>query len=188
MNWLAKKKNLSVLFTEDSADQTLLDAVEKEINGHAYQTFSNLCKQALWQFLFLSSDASQPATTSGGMPNYGPQLQKLEQRMMELHSKLLDFEQQVSPKIPAQDFSQLQRLEQSLAQMNQQLNQLQHSINHIQVVSPSDQSALPVTPAPSLSESGEVEHSQSPSGAGTSEPPAEADPVLSRISRLIEDF
>lgn len=44
------KTNKSVTFTQEEADQTLLEAIEQELANEQYKTFSDLCKQALKQF------------------------------------------------------------------------------------------------------------------------------------------
>ena len=62
MLWANKKFTQSVTFTEDTADIALLEAIEKELSVAKYQTFSNLCKQALWQFLSVT-ESTPTATT-----------------------------------------------------------------------------------------------------------------------------
>ncbi len=59
--WWAKKK--SVTFTSDSADQNLLADIEQVLAEHQYENFSDLCKQALWQFL-AQSELVQPSYNS----------------------------------------------------------------------------------------------------------------------------
>ena len=83
--WAKNKANFSVAFTEDAADQTLLAAIEKDLAVTRYQTFSNLCKQALWQFLSVSESESESAGST-------PSFQRLEQRIAELAVKFAEFE------------------------------------------------------------------------------------------------
>src|SRR4028118_951822 len=112
--WAKNKANFSVAFTEDAADQTLLAAIEKELAFTKYQTFSNLCKQALWQFLSVAESAGSTQS-----------FQRLEQRIAELVVKFTEFEHNVS----AEELSRLEALEHHLSQLSAQLDQLQGSVN-----------------------------------------------------------
>ncbi|MGL5066140.1 MAG: hypothetical protein ACRC62_39730, partial [Microcoleus sp.] len=112
--WANNKPDFSVAFTEDPADRTLLAAVEKELQLTKYQTFSNLCKQALWQFLSVSESA---ASVSGSI--------RLEQRIAELAVKFAEFEHNVS----AEEVSRLEGLEHHLNQLSAQLERLQESVD-----------------------------------------------------------
>ena len=105
--WAKNKANFSVAFTEDAADQTLLAAIEKELALTKYQTFSNLCKQALWQFLSVSVSESADST---------PSFVRLEQRIAELAAKFAEFEHNVS----AEELSRLEGLEHHLNQLSAQ--------------------------------------------------------------------
>ena len=42
-----KKTNKSITFTPEAADQTLLAAIEAALTQEQYDSFSDLCKQAL---------------------------------------------------------------------------------------------------------------------------------------------
>lgn len=116
--WAKNKANFSVAFTEDAADQTLLAAIEKDLAVTRYQTFSNLCKQALWQFLSVSESESESAGST-------PSFQRLEQRIAELAVKFAEFEHNVS----AEELSRLEGLEHHLNQLSAQLSQLQGSVD-----------------------------------------------------------
>ena len=116
MLWAKNNKNYSVSFNEDAADQQLLNAIEKELNGHKYQTFSNVCKQALWQFLSLSDSAQSLQS-----------FQRLEQRVIEISKQLEEVRQAVST-----DKTQLnkqQELENQLSKLSNLLTQLQVNVN-----------------------------------------------------------
>ena len=111
--WAKNKANFSVAFTEDAADQTLLAAIEKELAFTKYQTFSNLCKQALWQFLSVSESASSTQS-----------FQQLEQRIAELVVKFAEFEHNVCRGIKPFGGTGT-----SPSQLSAQLDQLQGSVN-----------------------------------------------------------
>ncbi len=95
--------NKSVSFTSDSIDQTLMAAVEKELTKQKYNTFSDLCKQALRQFFLLSY--APPISKTGHM----------EQQLIELHLKFAELEQ----KLLARGNSQLEEMEGQLHQLTQ---------------------------------------------------------------------
>ncbi|MEG4008915.1 hypothetical protein QUA41_06565 [Microcoleus sp. Pol11C1] len=169
--WAKNKANFSVAFTEDAADQTLLAAIEKELAFTKYQTFSNLCKQALWQFLSVSESTSSTQS-----------FQRLEQRIAELVVKFAEFEHNVS----AEELSRLEGLEHHLTQLSAQLDQLQGSVNSkFAQVSFAPVSKV-VEPDPIESES--VADDNVVSDAEVA-PRRESDPLLERLSSLLpQDF
>ena len=185
---MGKNQKKEVFFTEEAADKKLWAAIEKEFNVHKYQTFSNLCKQALWQFLYGSSstELAQPVSS----------LQSLEQKISELEKKLTASKQNEYNQI-----NQLNDFKKYLSQMNEQLTQMQSSfdskhletlevfkkelpkieaaINKVEVsiVKPNQESELTTTTTNQVEEDIPVE-----------QPITESDPLLKRLSSLIEDF
>ncbi|MDP8934982.1 MAG: hypothetical protein M3N42_12795 [Cyanobacteriota bacterium] len=169
--WAKNKANFSVAFTEDAADQTLLAAIEKELAFTKYQTFSNLCKQALWQFLSVSESASSTQS-----------FQRLEQRIAELAVKFAEFEHNVS----AEELSRLEGLEHHLSQLSAQLDQLQGSVNSKFAQVSFAQVSKVVEPGSIESES--VADDNVVSDAEVA-PPRNSDPLLERLSSLLpQDF
>ena len=169
--WAKNKANFSVAFTEDAADQTLLAAIEKELAFTKYQTFSNLCKQALWQFLSVSEPASSTQS-----------FQRLEQRIAELVVKFAEFEHNVS----AEELSRLEGLEHHLSQLSAQLDQLQGSVNSKFAQVSFAQVSKVVEPGPIESES--VADDNLVSDAEVA-PRRDSDPLLERLSSLLpQDF
>ncbi|MEG4837368.1 hypothetical protein [Microcoleus sp. B9-D4] len=169
--WAKNKANFSVAFTEDAADQTLLAAIEKELAFTKYQTFSNLCKQALWQFLSVSESASSTQS-----------FQRLEQRIAELVAKFAEFEHNVS----AEELSRLEGLEHHLNQLSAQLDQLQGSVNSKFAQVSFAQVSKVVEPGPIESES--VADDNVVPDAEVA-PPRNSDPLLERLSSLLpQDF
>jgi hypothetical protein len=169
--WAKNKANFSVAFTEDAADQTLLAAIEKELAFTKYQTFSNLCKQALWQFLSVSESASSTQS-----------FQRLEQRIAELVVKFAEFEHNVS----AEELSRLEALEHHLSQLSAQLDQLQGSVNSKFAQVSFAQVSKVVEPDPIESES--VADDNLVSDAEVA-PRRDSDPLLERLSSLLpQDF
>jgi len=169
--WAKNKANFSVAFTEDAADQTLLAAIEKELAFTKYQTFSNLCKQALWQFLSVSESASSTQS-----------FQRLEQRIAELVVKFAEFEHNVS----AEELSRLEALEHHLSQLGAQLDQLQGSVNSKFAQVSFAQVSKVVEPGQIESES--VADDNLVSDAEVA-PRRDSDPLLERLSSLLpQDF
>jgi len=169
--WAKNKANFSVAFTEDDADRTLLAAVEKELLLTKYQTFSNLCKQALWQFLSVSESA-------GSTPSF----QRLEQRIAELAVKFAEFEHNVS----AEEVSRLEGLEHHLNQLSAQLDRLQTSVNGKFAQVSFAQVSKAVEPDAVESESVADNNLVSDTEVA---PRGESDPLLERLSSLLpQDF
>ena len=169
--WAKNKANFSVAFTEDAADQTLLAAIEKELAFTKYQTFSNLCKQALWQFLSVSESASSTQN-----------FQRLEQRIAELAVKFAEFEHNVS----AEELSRLEGLEHHLSQLGAQLDQLQGTVNSKFAQVSFAQVSKVVEPGPIESEPVADDNVVSDAEVAS---PRNSDPLLERLSSLLpQDF
>ncbi len=119
-----KNQKKEVFFTEEAADKQLLAAIEKELSAQKYQTFSNLCKQALWQFLYVSSSSelAQPASS----------LQRLEHKIYEnLAQKFAELEKTLSARESINqpiEINQLNELENHLNKLTQKLTQIQFNI------------------------------------------------------------
>lgn len=155
MLWAKNKPNLSVVFTEESADQKLLEAIDKELTANKYQTFSNLCKQAIWQFLYESPTGNTANTAnSSGVSTSG-----IEKSISELAQKFNLLEQQLAGK----ESAQLQEMVMQLERLSQQLTKIQANLDmkfvetvetlkthpsSIAVVAPSPQPAVSPTTQP----------------------------------------
>ncbi|MGL5081286.1 MAG: hypothetical protein ACRC8A_07335 [Microcoleaceae cyanobacterium] len=169
MLWSNKKLTQSVTFTEDAADQTLIEAIEKELAVTKYQTFSNLCKQALWQFLNISEGVSSPPVPrhSDGLEG---QIYQLQQQLVQLEQKVL-----------AEELNRFNQLQQQLMQLTQQINQLQSTASHRPIV-PIVQAAQSQPPAKQST----LETAQRKSDLTANI--EHSDPVLARLSALVDDF
>jgi|SRR5919202_2054274 hypothetical protein len=154
----SKKITKSVTFNSEVADETLLAVVETELIKQPHKTFSDLCKEALWQFLCVP-ESVRPT----------PKAAQMEQPGAELKRQFAEFEQ----RFLARDSSRLEAMERQLNQLSQQLAQLSLIVNqqpksepHRQFVQ-EVQKAEVVTPTP---------------------PPEIDDPLLSRLSAFLDDF
>ena len=183
-----KNQKKEVFFTEEAADKQLLAAIEKELSAQKYQTFSNLCKQALWQFLYVSSSSelAQPASS----------WQRLEHKISEkLTQKFSEIEKKLSSRgeiHQSSEINQSNELENYLHQLTQQLSQVQLNIDakFIEALEtfktelPKIEAAInaqkELTPV--------VEIEQIDDDLSVEEVVAEKDPLLQRLSPLLEDF
>ena len=181
-----KKLTQSVTFTtEDAADQALWDAVEKELSLTKYQTFSNLCKQALWQFLFAaespaSAPSPTPTATSSSLPPADGEVRRWAERVGELQKQLSHLEE----KMLTEEKTRFDSLQRQLTQMTQQLAQLQVAIT-LQANSSAPQPGLTPPPPPTPAAPTEPTAQEAEPEAT---PEQQADPVLQRLSSLIDDF
>ena len=183
-----KNHKKEVFFTEDAADKQLLAAIEKELNTQKYQTFSNLCKQALWQFLYLSSSTE--------LANSASNLQRLEERIYQLAEQFNTSEQNKYNHI-----NQLNDIKKYLSQMNQQLTQMQlyfdtKFIAALEVFKTElskteaaiDKVDMPIVNPDEESELTTIKQNQVEEDLSVKQPITESDPLLKHLTSLIEDF
>jgi uncharacterized membrane protein YccC len=155
----SKKISKSVTFSQELADQSLLAVVETELVKQPHKSFSDLCKEALWQSLCVA-ESVRPT----------PRTAQIEQQVAELQRQVADFEQRFF----ARESSRLEAIERQLNQLTQQLAQLAIIVN--QQPNPK--------PPPQL----ESAQSESEPEAVTPSTPQEVDPLLSRLSQFLDDF
>jgi hypothetical protein len=168
----SKKVVKSVTFDPGVADESLLALVESHLEKDPEKTFSDLCKEALWQSLCVPESvrpAPKPAATTTTATS------GVEQQISDLRSQIADLEERFF----AKESHRLETMEQHLMQLSQQVAQLAIMVNHVSTSpSPTPQ------PPPML----EVRNSTSTSTNATATPPQEVDPVISRISQFLDDF
>jgi hypothetical protein len=157
--WLSKTKK-RVGFTDEVADQTLLAVVQKELQNQPHKSFGDLCKEALWHYLYVpesvkptrkSTDASDPIAELQG------QLRSLEER------------------VAAREASRLDALERQLQQLSLQVGQLAIALNQRGNYQPPQHPYLEPEPEPQ----------PEPEPVA---PPKPVDPLLQRLSSFIDDF
>ena len=105
----SKKIRKSVRFNREVADQSLLDVVEIELMRQPHKSFSDLCKEALWQSLRVP-EHTRPT----------PKRAQTEQQLAELQRQFADFEQRFF----ARESNRLEAMERQLNQLSQQLTLL----------------------------------------------------------------
>lgn len=103
-----KKTNKSVTFSPETADQTLLEAIEQALSEEQYSSFSDLCKQALQETLLAAHAAPVKADVDLEIA-----LAPLRQQIAQLEANVLVSQSQ-----------RLDELNQQLVQTSQQLAEL----------------------------------------------------------------
>lgn len=164
----SKKVVKSVTFNPGVADESLLDLVERYLEEDPDKTFSDLCKEALWQALCVP-DSVKPASKAkaGEVAPVG----SIEQQVAELRHQMADLEERFF----AKESNRLEMMERHMMQLSQQMAQLAISVT---------QGGTIQTPT----ESKAVTEAVKPASSTPKAPPPEDDPVISRISQFVEDF
>jgi hypothetical protein len=182
----SKKITKPVTFNSEVADETLLAVVETELMKQPHKTFSDLCKEALWQFLCVP-ESVRPTTPKAG---------QMEQPVAELKRQLAEFEQRFMARESSRESSRLEAIEPQLNQLlhkessrldaiERQLHQLSGQLAQLSILvnqQPKSESSRPFVP--------EVKQEVKQAEAVTSTaPPAEIDdPLLNRLSAFLDDF
>ncbi|NEP76720.1 MAG: hypothetical protein F6K17_13095 [Okeania sp. SIO3C4] len=188
-----KNQKKEVFFTEEAADRQLLAAIEKELNSHKYRTFSNLCKQALWQFLDVSSSSTELAQSASNLQRLEHRIyEKLTQHFSELEKKLVSQELKTSNNTVQSNENELKK---DLNQLNQQLTQIQVDLDAklIEVMetfkTELSQIEIPITKSVQ-EESKELTPNKRKDEEDLSvkESKTDADPLLQRLGSLLEEF
>ena len=162
----SKKVVKSVTFDPGVADESLLALIESHLEKDPEKTFSDLCKEALWQHLCVP-ESVRPSPKAAATP-------RVEQQIAELQSQLADLEERFF----AQESNRLEIMEHHLMQLSQQVAQLAIMVNQASTT----QSPMQSTPAV-----GVVNTTPTPTNVATI-PSQEVDPLISRISQYLDDF
>jgi TolA-binding protein len=163
--WLSKTKK-RVGFTDEVADQTLLAVVQKELQNQPHKSFGDLCKEALWHYLYVP-ESVKPTRKSADASD----------TIAELQGQLRSLEERIA----AREASRLDALEQQLQQLSLQVGQLAIALNNNQRgnYQPPQQPYLEPIPEP------QPEPEPEPEPVA---PPKPVDPLLQRLSSFIDDF
>jgi hypothetical protein len=181
----SKKEVKSITFNPGVADESLLALIESHLEKNPNQSFSDLCKDALWQALCVPESvrpAPKLAASSTPLPINNPVNNPVnnpntvtsggEPRIADLHRQVADLEE----RFYARESNRLDLLERQLMQVSQQVAQLAITITTgVSVQVNSTQSLPPST----------VQVSNTPISYA---PPQEVDTVISRLSQLVDDF
>ena len=162
----SKKVVKSVTFNPGVADESLLDLIERYLEEDPEKTFSDLCKEALWQALCVPDSVKPGSKVTENAP-----VGSIEQQVAELRRQMADLEERFF----AKESNRLDMMERHMMQLSQQIAQLAVSVHQSGTIPNPNESnvavevAKPAPPTPKI-------------------PPQEDDPVISRISQFVEDF
>ncbi|MEH2249908.1 plasmid segregation centromere-binding protein ParR [Nostoc sp.] len=155
----SKKVVKSVTFNPELADESLLAQVESYLEKQPDKTFSDLCKEALWQSLCVPESVRPGPQTAVTTP--------IEQQIGELQRQVAGLEERFF----AKGSNRLEAMEHHLLQLSQQVAQLALIVNDRSLIQSPTQL--------------EVVNNTSHTAAT---PPQEVDPVISRLSQFLDDF
>ncbi|PLZ96211.1 plasmid segregation centromere-binding protein ParR [Fischerella thermalis CCMEE 5198] len=151
------------------ADESLLALIESQLEKDPNKTFSDLCKEALWQALCVpESVRPSPPPTPQPVPTQGVELQ-----ISELQRQLADLEERFF----AKESNRLEMMERHLTQLSQQVAQLAIMVHQTPAIQ---------SPTPSTAVSEVVNHTVTTTYTAT--PPQDVDPVINRLSQYLDDF
>ncbi|MFN6513700.1 MAG: plasmid segregation centromere-binding protein ParR [Nostoc sp. CreGUA01] len=160
----SKKVVKSVTFNPGLADESLLAQVESYLEKQPEKTFSDLCKEALWQSLCVPESVRPAPKTAATIPI---EQQPIEQQLGELQRQVAGLEERFF----AKGSNRLEALEHHLLQLSQQVAQLALIVNERSFIqSPSQVEVVNNT------------------SYSVPAPPQEVDPVISRLSQFLDDF
>ncbi|MDM9383219.1 plasmid segregation centromere-binding protein ParR [Chlorogloeopsis sp. ULAP01] len=171
----SKKVVKSVTFNPGVADESLLTLVESHLEKEPEKTFSDLCKEALWQSLCVP-ESVRPSPQSPPPSTKLPAAGGLEPQIADLQSQLTDLEERFFAKTS----HRLEMMERYLMQLSQQVAQLGMMVNKLQVIQTSTQS-------PPVVEVLNNTHTNTTTTSAVT-PPQEVDPLISRLSQYLDDF
>lgn len=164
----SKKVVKSVTFNPGVADESLLALIESQLEKDPNKTFSDLCKEALWQALCVP-ESVRPSPP----PTPQPPTQGVELQISELQRQLADLEERFF----AKESNRLEMMERHLTQLSQQVAQLAIMVHQTPAIQ---------SPTPSTAVSEVVNHTVTTTYTAT--PPQDVDPVISRLSQYLDDF
>lgn len=179
----SKKVVKSVTFNPGVADESLLALVESHLEKDPDKSFSDLCKEALWQALCVPESVRPNQRPTQALPSSSPSQIPTppplpsstggdEPQIADLHRQITDLE----GRYYSREANRLDAVETQLIQLSQQVAQLAIMVTQGVTVQ--------VAPTQSLPTGGEVyKPSNTPPPA-----PVEVDPVISRLSLLVDDF
>jgi TolA-binding protein len=162
----SKKVVRSVTFNPGVADESLLALVESHLEKDLEKTFSDLCKEALWQSLCVPESVLPSPTTPAPAPTFE------EQHIAELQRQVADLEERFF----AKESNRLDTMERQLLQLSQQVAQLAIMVNERAII----QFQTQATSA--------VEQVGNHTSYAAAPPPQDVDPVISRLSQYLDDF
>ncbi|MCC5637316.1 plasmid segregation centromere-binding protein ParR [Nostoc sp. CHAB 5844] len=168
----SKKVVKSVTFNPEVADESLLSLVESHLEPQPEKTFSDLCKEALWQFLCVPESVKPGSKTIAA--------ESVEQKIDELQRQVADLEERFF----AKESNRLEAMERHIVQLTQQMAHLAILVTERPPIIHHQPPTSPA-PAPVVSTVPAMERVNTTYAAT---PPEDVDPVISRLSQFLDDF
>lgn len=174
----SKKVVKSVTFNPGVADESLLALVESQLEKDPDKSFSDICKDALWQALCVP-ESVRPSPKPGAIPTPtpaptpAPLTGAVDQQVAQLQRQIADLEERFF----ARESNRLEIMESQLMQLSQQVAQLALMMTQGVMVQ--------VAPTHTVSATEGVNKTNPVAVAAL---PQEVDPVISRLSQLVDDF
>jgi hypothetical protein len=159
----SKKVVKSVTFNAEHSDETLLAQVESYLEAQPDKTFSDLCKEVLWQAL-CEPESVRPGQSTAAMTT-------IEQQIGELRNQVAGLEERFF----AKESQRLGTMESQITQLTQQVAKLALMLNERHFTQ------SPSASIPTVEVSNNSTYTPAPS-------PQEVDPVISRLSQFLDDF
>lgn len=157
----SKKVVKSVTFNPEVADESLLEVVDNYLEQLPDKSFSDICKEALWQSLCVPKAVKpSPKTVATDL---------VETKIDELQRQVADLEERLF----AKESHRLESIESHILQLTQQVAHLVITVNERPVI----QSSTPSAPVPEVVNTTYAD-----------DPPEEVDPLISRLSEFLDDF
>ncbi|WP_193193732.1 plasmid segregation centromere-binding protein ParR [Nostoc sp. MG11] len=157
----SKKVVKSVTFNPGVADESLLAQVESHLEKQPDKTFSDLCKEALWQSLCVP-ESVRPGSKTAATASVEQQIGELQRQVAGLEERFF-----------AKEYNRLEAMERHMMQLSQQVSQLALIVNERSIIQSPNQVVSDVSMNTSYA---------------AAIPPQEVDPVISRLSQFLDDF
>ncbi|KZL50372.1 MULTISPECIES: hypothetical protein [Cyanophyceae] len=157
----SKKVVKSVTFNPEVGDESLLAVVDNYLEQLPDKTFSDICKEALWQALCV------PETVKPSPKIVATDA--VETKIDELQRQLADLEERFF----AQESHRLESIEGHILQLTQQIANLAVMVTERPVI----ESSTPSAPVAEVANNTYADN-----------PHEEVDPVISRLSQFLDDF
>lgn len=153
-----KKVVKSVTFNPSVADESLLATVEDYLEKLPDKTFSDICKQALWQSLCIPETVKPSPKTVA--------TDSLEKKIDELQRQMADLEERFF----AKQSHRLETIERNMLQLTQQMAYLVNMRREVSIVESLNTQDISV------------------SYTTDDQPAEEVDPLISRFSQILDEF
>lgn len=154
-----KKVVKSVTFNPSVADESLLAAVEDYLEKLPDKTFSDICKQALWQSLCIPETVKPSPKTVA--------TDSLEKKIDELQLQMADLEERFF----AKQSHRLETIERNMLQLTQQMAYLVNMGRDVSMVESLNTQEVSVSYT-----------------TDDNQPAEEVDPLISRFSQILDEF